>query len=206
MATVASVIRDVRNRQPRNGRYYAVAIDGRGCSGKSTLAAAVSTSTGWPVIAGDDYFEPLGSGICTCTPSGAAVWGGFNEVLFQHDVLERVAQGEFPTLRAYSYARQRYDAPEIFRIEEGVVIERCFTFSMPVAWDARIWVETPRDLCLERALRREELPPEQVRAVWEEVWQKDEDSYIGNVRPQELADCIVNGETRFLSQLLNPEE
>ncbi len=202
MATVASVMRGLLSRPPRNGRYYAVAIDGRGGSGKSTLAGAVQDHlNGWTVIAGDGYFEPLSDGERTISPSGFTIWGGFNDRRFQEDVLNRVVRGEPPALQPYSYAHQAYETPSVLRVESGIVIERCFTFAMPVEWDARIWVETPRDVCLARALVREELPREQVRAVWEEVWQVEEDAYITATHPSGMADCIVDGRLPVLDQL-----
>jgi streptomycin 6-kinase len=52
-----------------------------------------------------------------------------------------------------------------------------------------IWVETPRELCLQRGLERD---GEAMRAQWE-AWLAAEDRYIAAERPQEHADAVVLG-------------
>ncbi|MGC8461710.1 MAG: uridine kinase family protein [Candidatus Dormibacteria bacterium] len=194
MMSIAKVLRDLCFRQPLNGQYHTVAIDGRGGSGKSTLAAAMQKHlNGWSIIAGDGYFEPIPDETKSLTSSGFVIWGEFNDERFRQDVLDRIQHGESLLLRPYSYERHEYEQEQFLAVERGVVVERCFTFTMPVAWDACIWVETSREVCLARAFEREQLPLEQVRSVWE-GWQKKEDAYIADTHPRERADCIVDGE------------
>ncbi len=82
------------------------------------------------------------------------------------------------------------------------VLERCFSFALPVTWDLKIWVETPREVCLERGTEREVFPDDRGRRVWEQVWQPREDAYIGEQRPQEAADLILDGTRPWSDQLV----
>ena len=52
-----------------------------------------------------------------------------------------------------------------------------------------IWVEAPRELCLQRGLERD---GEQMRAQWER-WLAEEDAYIARERPELHADTVVPG-------------
>ena len=68
MIRPAGVLRD---RAPRNGAYLTICVDGRGASGKTTLAECLrSALPGWEVVHGDDYFEPHDDLI---------TWGDFNQ-------------------------------------------------------------------------------------------------------------------------------
>jgi uridine kinase len=60
------------------------------------------------------------------------------------------------------------------------------------AYDQRIWVETPREICFERGLQRDgpgALP------LWE-AWSEKEARYWLEQRPRDSADVIVDGSGR----------
>lgn len=184
-------------REPRNGRHFLVAIDGRGGSGKSTLLAHLVERTPRALVAcfGDDYFEPR--------PDGVA-WGSFNDARFLAEVLEPIGGG------AATYARRPFvwdrgrieDAGSVAIPERGAfAVERCGTFALPAPWDLRIWVETPRHVCLERGLARDAGEGHRARQAWEQVWQPREDTYIADVRPERVADVVLDGTRAWSEQL-----
>ena len=82
-------------------------------------------------------------------------------------------------------------------------MERCFGFGLAVDWDVRIWVETPKAVCLARGLERDASDElgDRVRLAWEQVWQPREDDYISQRRPSELADIVLDGTRPFAEQL-----
>ena len=53
-----------------------------------------------------------------------------------------------------------------------------------------IWVETPRELCLQRGLERD---GEQARVQWE-AWMAEEDEYVEREQPRERADLVLRGD------------
>lgn len=156
-----------------------IAIDGRAGSGKSTLARRLSGSLKAQIISTDDFASfknPLD-------------WW---PVLIEK-VLEPIKQGK----KTLSYERSQWwpeHKPEPVAnkpvtpiiILEGVSTLRSefrsyLTFT--------IWVETPREICLQRGLERD---GQDKLAQWEK-WFADEDKYIARDQPQEYADVIVSG-------------
>lgn len=184
------------SRAPHNGAYLTVAIDGRGASGKSTLAALLRESLpDFVVISGDDYFE---------RHDHPVTWGAFNEDRCDSELLTPLrAGGRTVHVRPYDHSRSALAAPIAVEVGPGVVVERCFAFGLNVEWDVRIWVETPRGVCLERGLRRDasDALGDRVVRAWADVWQPREDEYIRQTRPRARADIVVDGTAPFDQQL-----
>ena len=181
----------------KNGVYPTICIDGRGASGKTSLAEFLASRLhGFTLVHGDDYFEPHDDPI---------TWGDFNEDRFDADVLRRVRLGdrEIP-LRPFDFPNGRIGDEQVLAVASGLVIERWFGFSLDVPWDITIWVETPPSLCLARGLARDGgvALGEQARLAWETVWQPREDRYIEAVNPMESADFVVDGTRPFEEQFL----
>jgi uridine kinase len=184
----------IAGRAPRNGRFRTVAVDGRGASGKTAFARHLGALVpGLTVVNGDDWFEPL---------AGEGAWGAFNEDRFARDVIGPLARGDD------SYVQQTYDFEQggltpAGQVDTagGVIVERCFSFALPVDWDLRIWVETPREVCLQRGIARDLMPAERVRRVWSTVWQPAEDAYIAGRRPLDEADVVIDGTVAFEEQV-----
>jgi adenylate kinase family enzyme len=82
--------------QPGNGRFFTIAIDGRGGCGKSTLAELLKAKLpDFVVLNGDDYFELVNDPI---------VWGKFNDDRF---VREKMPQEKI--IPAWKLWQQRED-------------------------------------------------------------------------------------------------
>lgn len=181
-------------RPPKNGRYYTLAVDGRGGSGKTVLASYLGRLLPeFIIINGDDYFEPLENQLS---------WGDFNEVRFAADVVSPIGEGR-PTfvLQAYSFAKGQLEPARIQEISTGVIIERCLSIAFPIDWDLIIWVDTSREICLARGIARDLLPRDRVVAVWEQIWQPREDRYIADVQPASRADVLLDGTLPFDRQV-----
>jgi len=152
----------------------------------------------WPdfaVIHGDDYFEPHDDPV---------TWGDFNEERFDAEVLAPLRAGVRQVdLRPYDFASSRIVDASRLEIQRGVIVERWFGFGLDVAWDLRIWVETPPEVCLRRGLARDGANALGARArlAWETVWQPREQRYIDALDPLALADVVVDGTVDFTEQV-----
>ena len=156
-----------------------VAIDGHGGAGKSALAEELARELGAARIVHTDDFASWDVPLDW--------WPRLLE-----EVLEPLSRGETARYRRSSWegkedAGLEEIAPGPFVVLEGVSASReafrpFLTFS--------IWVETPRELCLQRGLERD---GEQARVQWE-AWMAEEDEYVEREQPRERADLVLRGD------------
>lgn len=181
-------------KPPKNGKFYVIAIDGRGGSGKPALAGYISSLLpDFLYINGDDYFEP--------TPNAIA-WGDFNDKRFEEDVIEPLRDGRNTLVyRPYNWRSKPHISEKKMTVGKGVCIERCYSFEFDLDWDLKIWVETTSDISFKRGLERDKMPIEQATRAWKEVWQPREDRYIELIKPAQIADINIDGTMPFQEQL-----
>ena len=156
-----------------------VAIDGHGGAGKSTLAEELAGELGGARIVHTDDFASWDVPLDW--------WPRLLE-----ELLEPLSRGETARYRRSSWEGEKDTgieeiAPAPFVLLEGVSASReafrpFLTFS--------IWVETPRELCLQRGLERDGV---QARAQWE-AWMAEEDEYVERERPRERAQVVLRGD------------
>jgi uridine kinase len=154
-----------------------VAVDGRGGSGKSTFAARLATLRGGVQVAHTDDFATWDNPV-NWWPRCIA------ELLdpLQHGELARYEVSAWDGVPRPSVEI----APDGLVILEGVTASReAFRPYLALA----VWIETPRELCLERGVERD---GEGMRAQWE-AWQAAEDGYIAREDPLAYVDAVVAG-------------
>lgn len=178
----------LQTHQPKNGRFFTIAIDGRGGSGKSLFTELLKTKLpGFVVLNGDDYFEPRDDPI---------VFGDFNDERFIHDVINPLKTENSFIYRPYDWDTKQLSEQTV-RIDKGFCLERCYSFKFDLDWDLKIWVETPKEVCLRRGLARD---GQEAAKAWQ-FWQQQEDEYIRDFKPEEKADIVIDGARPFEGQL-----
>jgi uridine kinase len=160
-------------------RTVFVGIDGRGASGKSTLAdQAAAAVAGSAVVHVDDFWGP-----------SIAEWDWDR---FRAQVLVPLLAGRPARYQVWEWERDTggrwIDVPPGgLVLVEGV---SCTRAEAGVPWSLQIWVDAPREVRLARALQRD--GPERMRR-WLEDWMPSEEAYVARERPQDRVDLIVDG-------------
>jgi len=162
---------------PPRVRTRIVAVDGPGGAGKSSLADRLAHELGAQIIHTDDF----------------ASWE--NPVDWWPDLialaLEPLAAGRAAGYTPTSWGGKQREPlviePTGIVILEGVTASRQ-AFQPYLSYS--IWIETPRDLRLQRGLERD---GEHARPQWER-WMEAEDQYIETERPAERADIVLAGD------------
>lgn len=183
----------VKEHEPKNNSFYLVAIDGRGGSGKTTFLEYIKTILpGFIFLNGDDYFEPANDGIA---------WGQFNDDRFKKEVINelREARKEF-MYRPFDWHNEPHISEREIVVNQGLVLERGYSFNFELKWDLKIWVETPREVCFARGVSRDHMERGKEVVAWQ-AWQAKEDEYIEQFQPRDLADIIIDGTLPFSEQL-----
>lgn len=182
------------SKPPKNGKFYIIAVDGRGGAGKTTLTEYLETLLpDFDILNGDEYFEPAENTIA---------FGAFNEVRFEQEVLEplRNSVTDF-VYHPYDWHKKPHLQDKKLNILLGIIVERSGSFAFNLNYDLKIWVETPAKLALQRGQERDEMPLEQGYRSWKEVWQPQEDAHFKKVKPLETADIVIDGTKSFKEQI-----
>jgi uridine kinase len=150
-----------------------VGIGGRGCAGKSTLAQLISEAQ----VVGTDEF-----------------WDGsdFRLDRVRTEVLVPLAAGRAATYEGWNWAARAAAGLLTVSPTGVVVIEGVCALHRDLRsfYDVRAWVETPRDIRLARAVRRD---GEEARSTWLEQWFPREEQYVAADDPTGCADLVIDG-------------
>lgn len=176
-AQALAAVAELAARRPTETLW--VGLDGRGASGKSTLAAVIAASVPRAVVVHVDDFSSL----------HLPEW---DRGRFRAQVAEPLSAG-----RPARYQRWDWDvdagadwhevAPGSLVVVEGVSSTRA---DAGVQWDLAVWVDAPREVRLRRALERDGLA---MMGRWLDDWIPSEEAYIARERPQDRVDLVVDG-------------
>lgn len=172
---------------------FIIGIDGGGGSGKSTLADFIKINLDHvTIIHMDDFYYPA-SKIIQISPYQKKIGADF-------DWKRLLIQVLLPASKGINGAYQKYDWQKDMISDEfnqvpnkGVlVVEGCYSIRKELKhlYNLKIWVDTPRDVRLQRGLNRDGAG---ARTLWEKNWMVAEDIYVKNHRPIEYCDYIIDG-------------
>jgi uridine kinase len=176
-ADAVAVVASLAAEQP--GRTLFVGIDGRGASGKSTLAAhAAAAVPGSAVVHVDDFSGPS-------IPEWD--WDRFRAQVLAPLLARRAACYQVSNWDSDAGGHWIDVPPGRLVLVEGV---SCTRAEAGVPWSLQIWVDAPREVRLARAAERD--GPDLMHR-WLEDWMPSEEAYVARERPQDRADLIVDG-------------
>lgn len=185
-----SLISQIRN-SPQKSSTKLIAIDGRGGSGKSSLAAKlleldpsfqIIHIDSFPATKEENPFHPLG------TQTRISTSRILSSALIP---LSRGQEARY-TPTPWWIEQPRIEEEIIITPNKTVLVEGCYSLLPEFRdfYDLKIWLECSTTTARERALNRD--GGEKDRQVWEEVYIPNEESYIKIHKPQRVAEVIIN--------------
>lgn len=173
---VALLAQRVRRRAPACGTTRVIAVDGRSGAGKTALALDLADELGAPIL----HLERLYPG-----------WHGLARTPpIVHQVLTRLAVGEFGRARQWDWATDRPGSwltvrptPELIieGVGAGARVLRPFLSQL-------VWLEAPATQRRERAMARDG----EAYEPWWDVWADQEERYLRSEGTPGAADLIIS--------------
>ncbi|GAB2571762.1 AAA family ATPase [Streptomyces capparidis] len=169
-----------------------VAVDGAGGSGKTTLAREVARRVaGVRLVHGDDFYRPMPEAERRELDAEGGYRWYFDWERLAAEVLRPLRDGGGP-VRYRRYDWGSGDLGERAEVAPGglVVVEGVYAARPELAdlYDLTVYVDTPREVCLERLRARGENSEE-----WILRWRAAEDHYLATTDPASRADVVVRG-------------
>jgi uridine kinase len=169
---VAAVVAALEGRQ---GTRW-IGVDGKGATGKTTLAAQIAAALpGSVTVHIDDFARPEVR--------------GWERDRFLRQVLRPLLAGRPGRYQRWDFDRNVGAEWQTVPVGVPVVVEGVSATDerLRVPWDFTIWVEVPYEVRLARALERD--GPERMDR-WLTDWMPSEDAYEEAQRPQERVDLV----------------
>jgi uridine kinase len=153
-----------------------VGVDGKGATGKTTLAALIAAALpGSVMVHIDDFARPDVQ--------------GWERDRFVRQVLKPLLAGRPGRYQRWDFDRNMGAEWHTVPFGVPVVVEGVSATDerLGVPWDFTIWVELPYEVRLARALERD--GPERMDR-WLDDWMPSEDAYEAAQRPQDRVDLV----------------
>jgi uridine kinase len=169
---VAAVVAALGGRQ---GTRW-IGVDGKGATGKTTLAERIAAALpGSVVVHIDDFARPDVQ--------------GWERDRFVQQVLQPLLAGRPGRYQRWDFDRNVGAEWHAVPVAVPVVVEGVSATDerLGVPWDFTIWVEVPYQVRLARALERD--GPERMNR-WLNDWMPSEDAYEKAQRPQDRVDLV----------------
>jgi uridine kinase len=170
---------------------FLIGVDGPGGSGKTRLARLLCHAVSEAEVVETDSFY-------TASLQQADVqreYHSFDLGRLEISVLARLKDGEIARYQEYDWGSCSLGGWRDVGSTGVTIVEGVYALKRELRdyYDATIWVETPRDIRLERGVERD---GESSRSQWVKDWMPLEDEYINDPKenPEAYADVVVSGE------------
>ena len=180
---------------PRKTKTKLIAIDGRGGSGKTTLACELAAGMkNVTIISMDDFYLPS-----NLRDNSNPLYFNFNIKRLKREVLDLLSKDEPAKYRRYDWGTDSLAEEHTIKPGEIVIIEGCYALHNLVRdfYDFSIWMEIDKDFALTRGVSRDLLQekdadPKAKMKQWKEDFQPKEDRYIETMEPKDFASYVFN--------------
>lgn len=167
-----------------------VAVDGAGGSGKTSLVTDMAGQLdNCAIVHGDDFYRPMSDLDRWRLDSEAGYHRYFDWQRLQGQVLVPLSAQRAARYQAYDWVSGHLGAwhevvPGGLVIVEGVYSARP---ELAPVYDLTVFVDTPREICLQRLKARGSSPE------WTPRWRAAEDHYLHSTQPVARVGLVVKG-------------
>ncbi|SDY48493.1 Uridine kinase [Micromonospora pattaloongensis] len=175
----------------RGGETTIIAIDGAGGSGKTTLAAAAAELLeGAAIVHGDDFYRPMSEHERAQLDPQQGYQRYFDWQRLRDQVLAPLRAGQAARYQSYDWATGQLAAWHEINPGTTVIVEGVYSARPELAsyYHLTAYVDTPREICLQRVRVRGENSEEWIRR-----WRAAEDFYLRTTWPQTRVHLLVRG-------------
>ncbi|MER5762709.1 uridine kinase [Streptomyces sp. NPDC002082] len=168
-----------------------LAVDGAGGSGKTTLATAVAARLdGAAVVHVDDFYRPMPEHEREQLDAEQGYQRYFDWERLRDQVLIPLRADRAARYQLYDWSTGRLGAWREVAAGIVVIVEGVYSARPELTphYDLTAYVDTPRDVCLQRVRARGENSEE-----WILRWRAAEDHYLRTTWPRTRADLLVRG-------------
>lgn len=167
-----------------------VGIDGRGASGKSTLAR--NLENGERAVAVVDFYRPSSDRKRRAASGESEIGGDFDWRRLREQVLQPLARDERARYQRYDWTSDALAEWHEVPVGGIVVVEGNYSTRQELTafYDFTIWIDAPSSLRLERGVQR---GGESTRERWLTEWMPEEDRYIEAENPAERVQLVLDG-------------
>jgi uridine kinase len=173
-----------------------VAIDGPGCSGKSTLAQALENAFGEraATVGIDGFFVPFAEQALRRAPDEdlANAIPHLRWCELERDVIQPLAEGRAGQYRPYDWERDVVQSPVTVPPTPIVLVEGLYALHEKLRSHYRfaIWLDVRRDARMSRVEARD---GRKLLSSWDEIYVPREWSYLTQQKPFEHVDLLLLG-------------
>jgi uridine kinase len=168
-----------------------VAIDGATASGKTILADAVAAQLdGCEIVHADDFYRPMPDNERERLDAEQGYRRYFDWERLREQVLVPLRDGRAARYQIYDWGTGHLGAWREIRPGTVVLVEGVYSARPELApyYHFAVLVDTPRAICLQRAMERGQNPYERILR-----WRAAEDFYLSTTRPQDRVQLVVSG-------------
>jgi len=171
----------------RNNRTV-IAIDGRCCSGKTTLALKLSSLFNCSIVKIDDFFLPKKT---QKKMDDSDIAGNIDKARFIKDVIKPLKNNKEIVYKRYDCMLDKFTEQKYISEEKIIIIEGVYALypTFRFAYHLSIFLDVDKDIQMKRLINREE---EEKVKIFLNKWILKEEAYFKAYAPQLICDYYFN--------------